>query len=248
MTNRLRLTWKKHQKGYEIVQFDPSLIDWIDPKNGFGKGSFGSLLAPMPTHRYVDEWASLNPEELVVGARQVISPIGNQSQKIDPIARSPDLYLTFANTTLSTDGILGFANENGLLGTGNAHETMNEWRNEIGRLHEAVSKWGYFQSEKSVKNSSAYTGGFPFPRTSLKHALEVGPTGQVTQYLEPENLLSAMWVQFGGAIERATSFSPCAECSNWIATVPGSNRPDKRYCSDACRMRAYRKRKAEKVK
>lgn len=35
----------------------------------------------------------------------------------------------------------------------------------------------------------------------------------------------------------------CAECPNWFAVHPGSGRPEKAYCSDACRMRAYRKRK-----
>lgn len=39
-------------------------------------------------------------------------------------------------------------------------------------------------------------------------------------------------------------FKRCLECSNLIDVQRGTSRPDRRYCTDACRMRAYRKRKS----
>jgi hypothetical protein len=38
----------------------------------------------------------------------------------------------------------------------------------------------------------------------------------------------------------------CKECPNWFSVHPGTFRPEKLFCSDACRMRAYRKRKERK--
>ena len=52
-----------------------------------------------------------------------------------------------------------------------------------------------------------------------------------------------MWLQFANAIEGDRDYAQCVECASWFEIAPGSGRPDKRYCSDACRMRAYRKRK-----
>jgi len=248
MTNRLKLTWTKYSKGYEIVRFDPSLIDWTIQNDGSEKALQGTLPPPRPLRHNDLEEETLSREDIELGVSQVVNPMGTQVQNFDPILNSPDLYLRFANTSLSIDGILGFATDNGLLGTGNAHETVGEWRDEIRRMREVISKWEHLQSEKPVKFAKTYKRFFPFPTSGLTHTLEAGPSGKLEQYLEPKSLLAAMWVQFAGAIEGTTSFSPCAECSNWIDTVPGSNRPDKIYCSDACRMRAYRKRKAMKDK
>jgi len=68
---------------------------------------------------------------------------------------------------------------------------------------------------------------------------------QVTQ-LVPDSLIGAMWLQFSMAVSRDIDFEHCLECQSWFEIAPGSGRPDKSYCSDACRMRAYRKRKKAK--
>jgi hypothetical protein len=50
-------------------------------------------------------------------------------------------------------------------------------------------------------------------------------------------------VQWGMSIAANLLHRQCAECPNWFSVHPGTSRPEKIYCSDACRMRAYRKRK-----
>ena len=64
--------------------------------------------------------------------------------------------------------------------------------------------------------------------------------------LIPSNLIGALWLQFAHSVAADVDFAKCVECGTWFEVAPGSGRPDKRYCSDACRMRAYRKRKAAK--
>jgi hypothetical protein len=60
----------------------------------------------------------------------------------------------------------------------------------------------------------------------------------------PHDLIGFMWVQFAEAVAGGKEFRQCASCARWMEIAPGQGRPEKVYCSDACRMRAYRKRKA----
>ena len=63
-------------------------------------------------------------------------------------------------------------------------------------------------------------------------------------YVVPHDLRSAFWLQFARAIEGDIRYARCVECSRWMEIAIGSGRPDKKYCSSACRMRSYRKRRA----
>jgi len=63
---------------------------------------------------------------------------------------------------------------------------------------------------------------------------------------EPASLLDTLWMQFALAVAGNIAHRQCAVCTTWFEVATGSNRADKQFCSDACRMRAYRKRKAEK--
>lgn len=71
-------------------------------------------------------------------------------------------------------------------------------------------------------------------------------TGKPTIRIVPGNLIGAMWLQFALAIDGDNEFGKCSECASWYVIAPGAGRPDKTYCSNACRMRAYRKRKTAK--
>ena len=246
MANRLRLPWKKHSSGYEIIRIKPNLANFNRREKGGRKArTHGSIPTPKPILHGDDiqHGESKDPAQY-----QVIYPKGNKIEKFNPIENAPDLYLEFANTPRSIDDILKFATEYGLLEAGEDFETVDAWRYHIKRMSDAISNWDYVQDDRPEAFAETYRSLCPYSEDSLKHSLELGPSGTLCLYLEPVNLLAAMWVQFAGAIEGATSFGPCKECSAWINTDPRSNRPDKIYCSDACRMRSYRKRKSRKVK
>ena len=61
--------------------------------------------------------------------------------------------------------------------------------------------------------------------------------------IAPDCLLDFLWLQFAHAIAGDVRFQSCIECGAWFIVAPGRGREDKKFCSDACRMRAYRKRK-----
>jgi hypothetical protein len=65
--------------------------------------------------------------------------------------------------------------------------------------------------------------------------------------LMPNNLLEAMWLQFGQAVESNKSFRQCRQCDDWFELSPKVARSDKIFCTDACKAKAYRRRLADQV-
>jgi hypothetical protein len=63
--------------------------------------------------------------------------------------------------------------------------------------------------------------------------------------LIPRNLLEAMWLQFGEAVTHDKSFRKCRQCGTWFEISLRAARIDKVFCSEACKAKAYRRRKLE---
>ena len=81
---------------------------------------------------------------------------------------------------------------------------------------------------------------------SLTFLAKIDPTtGKGYSEIIASSLSSMLEVQWGMSVVADTSHRQCEECPTWFNVAPGSGRPEKQYCSDACRMRAYRKRKAQ---
>ena len=63
--------------------------------------------------------------------------------------------------------------------------------------------------------------------------------------IRPHDLLGALWVQFALAISDSKEFRQCEVCGRSFELDPGINRTSRFYCQNACRVKAYRMRKAE---
>lgn len=74
-----------------------------------------------------------------------------------------------------------------------------------------------------------------------------GNTQPILSFLPPD-LETALWLQLAIAVTDAPEIRRCEECPTWFEITPGKGRPEKRFCSAACSMRAYRKRKVAKSK
>jgi transposase-like protein len=68
-------------------------------------------------------------------------------------------------------------------------------------------------------------------------------TGRQGLYVNPKNLLGALWVQLAESIDKGQSSKRCSECGEWMLLAPGTSRSDREFCSDRCRVNAFRKRK-----
>lgn len=58
--------------------------------------------------------------------------------------------------------------------------------------------------------------------------------------------LGALWLQFAQAVDGDRDYRSCATCGQWFELDPAIARTNRRYCSDACRSKAYRTRKEGK--
>jgi hypothetical protein len=59
--------------------------------------------------------------------------------------------------------------------------------------------------------------------------------------LRPLNLAGVLWLQASQAMERGLEFRKCGECGRWFEVTPKMG--EKKLCSDACKMRAFRRNK-----
>ncbi len=66
-------------------------------------------------------------------------------------------------------------------------------------------------------------------------------------HVVPDSLLGALWLQLAQAISGKKEYRRCLSCDRWYELEPATARQSKLYCSDACRMRAYRRRRASQL-
>jgi hypothetical protein len=63
-------------------------------------------------------------------------------------------------------------------------------------------------------------------------------------YQVPQDLLSAMWLQFARAVDGDRNYLKCEGCNNWFEVAsPDGGRRDKQFCGTACRARHWRTQK-----
>ncbi|MFH1920114.1 MAG: helix-turn-helix domain-containing protein [Planctomycetota bacterium] len=85
--------------------------------------------------------------------------------------------------------------------------------------------------------------------TTLTMTSARGPTGQMELGFHiGGDLLTALWCQFVLAVAENKQFRRCATCNRPFEVSPEVNRKDRTICSDACRAKAYRRRKASALK
>lgn len=185
------------------------------------------------------------------------------------------LFQTFAATEPDMEGILGFANLYGFLGmrvtvlqrigeprpgypssTLQPGELLQTWIAEIKLLHGAVRSWekcrkiqpanrdgsiarAWDALQNTVNENMQRLGCSPrllWERTARETRLRIRSV--------PQSLIAAMWVQFAMAIEGNRDYQQCDQCGGWFE-VAAEKREDARFCSNACRFKAYRGRQKE---
>jgi hypothetical protein len=142
---------------------------------------------------------------------------------------------------------------------GGGPQYVDQWVFAAQQLRQAVTKW------EKAKETGDFSSIIQFisrqGRLEQKHGVifesEVGridanillrerpADGAALLCIRPTTLLNALWTQLALAINGSQSLRTCVECKKWFAIESDRGRSDKEYCSDACRMRAYRKRKGQ---
>jgi hypothetical protein len=58
----------------------------------------------------------------------------------------------------------------------------------------------------------------------------------------PQNLIGGIWLQFAQAVAENKDYGRCKECGAWFEVSPQGARKSRMYCSDTCKIAAYRDR------
>lgn len=80
-------------------------------------------------------------------------------------------------------------------------------------------------------------------RLGNRLAVKIEPAQQPSALFCPRTMQDYLWLELALGIASSSQPTPCQSCDAWYLTSTGQSRTDKRYCSDACRMRAYRARR-----
>jgi hypothetical protein len=129
---------------------------------------------------------------------------------------------------------------------------IDEWEVFIGKMHRTVKLWNMSIKEGDFRRIVRAVEGniLPAPGSPvelfLKEDLSSKRGSSPRLCIRPHSLREAVWVQFLLAIDGNVNLAACVQCRKWFTIEAGRGRSDKEYCSNACRMRAYRKRKGSR--
>jgi len=174
-------------------------------------------------------------------------------RRFDLFKNTSSAFLEYATLT-TEDGIKDFTNRYGPLYTPMKHTEPIVFNfSDVRAMRRMVKLW-----EMSNSTSDYSKLNRAVQKTLIDETLYDSPTGVTVELrlkedplsgsarlsILPHTLLHALWVQLVLAIDGNVSLRACVQCRKWFTLEAGRGRSDKEYCSDACRMRAYRKRKA----
>ncbi len=157
------------------------------------------------------------------------------------------LFLEFAETPQTVEGVIAFADECGRLGADELWpELVEDWIKGIRAMRRAVDAWnsakeqGDYRKLVALINRRGQRGHISYEATTDISFL-LNANGEPQMCIRPNSLLDALWTQLTLAVVGKQNLRRCAVCSTWFPVEAA--RSDKEYCSRACRMRAYRERK-----
>lgn len=190
--------------------------------------------------------------------------------------KDADAYLWLASSDGSPDSLLSLANRLGPLNLERALiEILARDAPELAETCTAVTDLNvpdrYLFVAESALEWLSFTQAMRTKITSVDWIMERDPIALVSQVNELQdhfglgyrllyseeyqklngelvagNLRSFALAQFALSLTGEQTVRKCDECGTFFGIHPGGSRPDKKFCSDACRMRAYRRRKAKK--
>lgn len=124
-------------------------------------------------------------------------------------------------------------------------ERASDWLREFEAAHYRLKVWSGIKARRDPEEMRLfledpecyYLGGQATFRLKSD-----GGTRTIGSEVIASSLADMLRIQFAASIAANVLHRPCRECRSWFAVHPSSGRPEKEFCSNACRMRAYRRR------
>jgi hypothetical protein len=188
---------------------------------------------------------------------RMLHPRSKRTRRFDLFESGSSAFLEFAQTPLTEDGVKALADRYGPLEDDRGSKereyewgrSIDAWFANIREMRRTVELW----------RKSTVTGDFSRIIREVRLSFEIGgrdsgpPVALLLKKdpwsaspklcMRPISLHQALWAQLLLAIDGNLNLRGCVQCRKWFTLEAGRGRSDKEYCSNACRMRAYRKRK-----
>jgi hypothetical protein len=257
--------------GYRVLYFDEGKFLHVDV-DGFLNGSVSELdnatedelhLLRRWGDRIVPNWAKdpARREEWFEASgflwepqvQAFLEPLSEDVRCFDLFEEASSPYVDFVNMDIRVGDVEGpkaLADRYGPLFEG--PQTAWDWIWTAVPLRNALKVWkkadrtGNF---KSLIRGFSEKGLKLVGRNRIDASITIREdplTSSARLCIRPVTLLDALWTQMAQAIDGSESLRTCVECKQWFTIKSGEGRSDKEYCSNACRMRAYRKRKGKR--
>jgi len=127
--------------------------------------------------------------------------------------------------------------------TGGLREHLWTWATEAPSENEAILRiargWAQGEINEGMEGKSQ-----PESISSARVIFDVEKKS-MTMRVTPHSLLGAIWLQCARMLTLNPAFRECAHCAKWFELSPDTRRRQSKYCSDRCKVAAYRRRKEQ---
>ena len=246
--------------GYRVLSFDERKFCGADTKYNWDDSSVSPPEDATEDERYLlSRWGmgvvpAISQEMFKIGiepeVREILEPQSEPIRCFDLFDEATDLHLEFANASKTSEEVKALADRFGPL-RGEGPEYVDAWEWAIMEMRSAVRTWN---KAEATGDFSRMVRFIPRQRSNRQIGREVSidanlllskdpVSGAGRLCIRPRTLLDALWTKLALAIDGSESLRTCVECKEWFTIKSGQGRSDKKYCSNACRMRTYRKHK-----
>jgi hypothetical protein len=257
----LEFEWNRLVDGYKLERLDPDLLTFVhDLEEDHWYLIRVSEDAPSWVRDLVEQDQSgghnikFNLDDYPNGDRYLV-PLGQKTERYRPLEMYPSLFMELADTKPTPEGLTGFINKFGFpIGVRDSDEKIEiiePWvlglvLSEPKSINSVIRSWDRHRKTGNTQSFLRRLRGERRLRdASFNVRFKQAPEkNELSLELVPHDLLDAIWLQLAQAITKNYGYRQCDECLTWFEVAPGKGRPEKRFCSNACSMRAYRKRKA----
>lgn len=254
----LKFEWVRNVSGYRLERLEPDFLSFpyalgedLPPNRG---PSFPIVSPDAPgwVHDLVandkSDGMEIRHTSLYRYEDMYLVPNGNDVEHYRPLDNYPAIFMEMAQLDESPDDALRFINKFGSpmskSDTGIIFpRTIDLVLNLVEEIKNKVSIWEDFRLTGDA--SELVKIGTVGLSVGLQESQE---QDRLLMELIPNDLISAIRFQFIQAVSGNQKFKQCEECSTWFEIVLGNlnHKNEKKFCSNACSMRAYRKRRKAK--
>jgi hypothetical protein len=123
-------------------------------------------------------------------------------------------------------------------------EPASAWLREFEAAYRRLEAWAEIKAQNDPEELALFLAADQyFFGGQATFALNFDrSTSSITSGMMASSLADMLRIQFANSIAAKVLHRQCRECGTWFSVHPSSGRPEKEFCSNACRMRAYRRR------